>query len=178
VIVACPGCAKRYKFDPAKLAGRPSATLRCPGCQATITVSAPEAGDQTMRLDADANLLPQSAKVPGGDLAMPTGRRLSLAVLEGKDSGRIFPIERPRVTLGRGESDIVLNDSEISRQHASIEVRGQRVVLQDLGSTNGTFVNEVKVAQAELENRAEFRVGGTRLMLIMTDTEPDLEVIE
>ena len=178
MIVSCGGCGKRYKFDAAKLAGRSSATLRCPNCRASITVSAPDPGDQTTRLDADANLLSKSAKVPEGDLFLPPARRISVAVLHGKDSGRIFPVERPRVVLGRGEADVVLDDSEVSRQHACIEVHGPRVVLKDLGSTNGTFVNEVKISQAEIDNRAEFRVGGTRLMLIVTETESELETLE
>jgi len=179
VIVTCGGCARRYNFDVAKLGGRPSARLRCPHCSSTITVTAGgDPGDQTMRLPEDANLLSKSAKVPQGDLSMPSDRRLSLAVLEGKDSGRIFLIERPRMVLGRGEADIVLNDTEVSRHHACIEVHGTRVVLKDLGSTNGTFVNDVKVSQSEIENRSEFRLGGTRLMLILTETQSDLETLE
>lgn len=179
MIVTCGGCARRYNFDVAKLGGRPSARLRCPHCSSTITVTAvSDPGDQTMRLPEDANLLSKSAKVPQGDLSMPSERRLSLAVLEGKDSGRIFLLERPRMVLGRGEADIVLNDTEVSRQHACIEVHGARVVLKDLGSTNGTFVNDVKVSQSEIENRTEFRLGGTRLMLILTETQSDLETLE
>lgn len=178
MIVTCGGCGKRYKFDVAKLAGRSSATLRCPSCRASITVNAPDPGDQTTRLDADANLLSKSTKVPEGDLSLPPARRLSIAVLHGKDSGRIVPVERPRVVIGRGEADVALDDSEVSRQHACIEVHGPRVVLKDLGSTNGTFVNDVKISQVEIDNRAEFRVGGTRLMLIITQTEPELEALE
>jgi predicted Zn finger-like uncharacterized protein len=177
MIVACSGCAKRYNFDEAKLAGRPSAKLRCPHCQTTITVTATDPGDQTMRLDHDANLLSRSSRVPQGDLSMPSDRRLSLAVLQGKDSGRIFLLDKPRMILGRGDADIVLNDTEVSRQHAAIEVYGARVVLKDLGSTNGVFVNETKVSQGEIDNRTEFRLGGTRLMLIMTDTTADLETL-
>jgi hypothetical protein len=178
VIVTCGGCARRYNFDVAKLGGRPSARLRCPHCSTTITVTAENPGEQTTRLPQDANLLSKSAKVPHGDLSMPSDRRLSLAVLEGKDSGRIFLVDRPRMVLGRGEADIVLNDTEVSRQHACVEVHGTRVVLKDLGSTNGTFVNDVKVSQTEIENRTEFRLGGTRLMLILTETQSDLETLE
>lgn len=178
MIVDCGGCGKRYRFDVAKLRGRQQAVLRCPSCGGTITVSAPvHPGDQTTRIDADANQLATEAKVPGGDLSLPPSRRMSLAVLRGKDSGRIFPIDRPVVILGRADCDVVLNDPEISRQHASVEVHGARVVLKDLGSTNGTFINDVKVAQSEIENRAEFRVGGTVLMLIISETESDLEVL-
>ena len=178
MIVTCNGCSRRYNFDLAKLAGRPSARLRCPHCSTTITVTATDPGDQTTRLDQDANLLSKAGKVPQGDLSMPGDKRLSLAVLQGKDSGRIFLVDRPRMVLGRGDADIVLNDSEVSRQHAAIEVRGARVVLKDLASTNGTFLNDVKVSQTEIDNRAEFRVGGTRLMLIMTEITTDLETLE
>ncbi len=178
MIVTCGGCDRRYNFDVAKLGGRSSARLRCPQCSTTITVTTSDPGDQTTRLPQDANLLSKSSKVPQGDLSMPSERRLSLAVLEGKDSGRIFLVERPRMVLGRGEADIVLNDTEVSRQHACIEVHGTHVVLKDLGSTNGTFVNEVKVSQSEIENRTEFRIGGTRLMLILTETQSDLETLE
>ncbi|MGH9750462.1 MAG: FHA domain-containing protein [Candidatus Polarisedimenticolia bacterium] len=175
MIVTCGGCARRYTFDAAKLAGRTQATVRCPNCQTPITVSAADPGDQTTRLETDANLLPKIGKIPGGDLALPADRRVSLAVLEGQDRGTIFPVDKPRVVLGRGDADIVINDSEVSRQHASLEVHGGRVVLRDLGSTNGTFVEDVKITQAELENRGEFRIGGTRLMLIFADPASEAE---
>ena len=178
MIVSCGGCGKKYRFDVAKLQGRPSGVLRCPGCSTAITVTAPtDPGDRTTRIDSDANQIPTSSKVPSGDLSLPLSRRLSLAILQGKDSGRIFPVDKPLVVLGRADSDIVINDPEISRQHASIEVHGAKVVLKDLGSTNGTFINDVKITQAEIENRAEFRVGGTVLMLIMTQAETELEAL-
>jgi hypothetical protein len=196
MIVSCGSCDKRYNFDESRLKGRTSGTLRCPNCKASIPIAIPERnegpavvntpssaavvpgtpqapGDMTTRLEADANLLPTSQKVPGGGLAMPAGLKISLAVLQGKDSGRIFPVEKLAVILGRGEADVLLDDAEVSRHHACIEVHGPRIVLKDLGSTNGTFVNDVKITQCEMENRGEFRVGGTRLMVILTDRDPE-----
>lgn len=175
MIVACGGCGKRYSFDETRLAGRKSASLRCPNCQTAIMVTAPDPGDQTSRLDVDALQVSRAERVPAGELSMPPERRLSLAVLQGQDNGRIFVIDRPRTVLGRGEADIVVNDSEVSRQHAAIEVHGGRIVIRDLGSTNGVFVNDVKISQMELENRGEFRIGGTRMMLIVTDVQSDPE---
>jgi pSer/pThr/pTyr-binding forkhead associated (FHA) protein len=102
---------------------------------------------------------------------MPAGRRVSLAVLDGPDLGRIYRVESPSVTIGRGGAEVQLEDGEVSRQHARLEMRGGRAVVRDLGSTNGTFVDDVKVAEAEIENRGEFRVGQTRLMLILADEE-------
>jgi S-DNA-T family DNA segregation ATPase FtsK/SpoIIIE len=95
--------------------------------------------------------------------------RVTLAVLEGKDSGQMFRVERPSIVIGRGEGDIQLDDAEVSRRHVRLTVHGTRAVLHDLGSTNGTFVEETKVSEAALENRAEFRVGATRMMLILSE---------
>jgi predicted Zn finger-like uncharacterized protein len=129
------------------------------------------AGDRTSRLSADAALLAAPGHVAAGALEMPAGRRVSLAVLDGPDLGRIFRVEQPSVTIGRGDAEVHLEDGEVSRQHARLEMRGGRAVVRDLGSTNGTFVDDVKVAEAEIENRGEFRVGQTRLMLILAAEE-------
>ena len=64
--------------------------------------------------------------------------------------------------------DLALDDPEVSRQHAAIEVAGERVRVIDLGSSNGTFVGDESVAEAPLENQAEFTIGGSTLMLIVT----------
>jgi predicted Zn finger-like uncharacterized protein len=199
MIVTCPSCARRYRLDPTRLGGKASFTVRCPGCGATSTVAvaqpeeaavqpaaappagaaptttttpsgeAPRAGDQTSRLAADAALLAEPAEVSAGEPVLPEGVRITLAVLEGNDSGKMFRIEHPSVVIGRGEGDIRLDDAEVSRRHARLTVHGTRVVLHDLGSTNGTFLDERKISEAAIENRAEFRVGATRMMLILSD---------
>lgn len=110
----------------------------------------------------------RAAPLPGRKLSLPQGYRISLACLAGPDSGRIFEVDKPRVTLGRANADIVLTDGQCSRQHAAIEVAEEQVFLVDLGSTNGTFVAEKKIDRVELDNRTEFDVGATTLMLIKT----------
>jgi hypothetical protein len=190
VIVTCGTCGKRYNLDPARLAGRREASVRCSSCQSVIKVTLPAeepaappaasaaaeaaaaAGDQTARLPADAGLLAAPGHVDAGPLQMPAGRRVSLAVLDGPELGKIYRIERPSVVLGRGDADVHVEDAEVSRHHARLEMRGGRAVIRDLGSTNGTFVNDVKVAEAEIEDRGEFRIGQTRLMLILAEEAP------
>ena len=103
-----------------------------------------------------------------GQLKMPADWKLSLAVIAGPDAGRMFAIETPRVVIGREEVDLALDDPEISRHHAAIEVRGEDILLLDLGSTNGTFVGEEAISQSPLENQSEFTIGGSTLMLIVT----------
>ena len=48
---------------------------------------------------------------------------------------------------------------------------GDRVILRDLNSTNGTYVNEQKISTTTLENHSEFRIGTTIFMLIITEVE-------
>jgi predicted Zn finger-like uncharacterized protein len=154
--------------------GPPAAPASGPAAAAPAAdplAAAAAAGDRTARLASDAGLLAAPGHVAAGALAMPEGRRVSLAVLDGPDLGRIFRVEQPSVTIGRGDAEVQLEDGEVSRQHARLEMRGGRAVVRDLGSTNGTFVDDVKVAEAEIENRGEFRVGQTRLMLILADEE-------
>lgn len=104
-------------------------------------------------------------------LDLPPDKKYSLAVLQGKASGQIFQIQKTKTVLGRADADIVLDDPECSRQHATLEVLGSRVVVTDLKSTNGTFVQGERIENAELENHNEFRIGEHVMMLIVTDRE-------
>jgi serine/threonine-protein kinase len=108
-------------------------------------------------------------------LTLPEGKRVSIAILEGPRQGEIFTLAEPRALIGRaggGAGALVeIDDPEISRSHAVLECEGKRILLRDLRSTNGTFVNEARIDEAELEDRSEFRVGRTRLMLILADLE-------
>ncbi len=105
-------------------------------------------------------------------LGIPTDRRFALAITDGANAATVFRIEKPRVTIGRSGADIVLDDAELSREHAALEIRSSTVFLEDLRSTNGTFVNSERIAQPiELQNQQEFVVGMTTLMLIVTPVE-------
>lgn len=101
---------------------------------------------------------------------LPAGKRLSLAVINGPDAGTVYRIEKPRVTIGRAGADLALNDTEASRVHAVVEIRDLAYVLEDMKSTNGTLVNDEKiVGPVELLNQGEFQIGGTTIMLIVTE---------
>lgn len=94
---------------------------------------------------------------------------VALSVTQGPLKGKIFHVTKPRVVLGRSEADILVNDPEVSRKHCALEVRGSTVLLVDLGSVNGTFVDDRKVETCELEHLGEFRIGATTLMFTVTD---------
>ncbi len=70
-----------------------------------------------------------------------------LVMNRGPQPGQTFMVDRDQLTLGRDPSnEIVISDPQVSRQHARITRQGKLVVIEDLGSTNGTFVNGIRLA--------------------------------
>jgi predicted Zn finger-like uncharacterized protein len=205
MIIQCPTCAAKYKFDESKLGSSPSKKVRCPKCKAIIEVintnlnarkPEPEKEDHDRTLTGamsrsgkQIDSPPPTTKVrlealvgdtyrgmgkqeeEEQETGMPANKKLSLALIGGTNPGSIYPIVKPLTIIGRGEVDVVIQDVEASRQHAQIEVGGDRIQLRDLNSTNGTFVNDDKIAVADLDNHSEFRIGTTVFMLIITDLE-------
>jgi predicted Zn finger-like uncharacterized protein len=126
------------------------------------------AGDKPRESTTAKRRLVRTDAQRGGALSLPEGYRVSLAVIAGPEAGRIHEIDRPRVVIGRSDSDINVDDPEVSRQHAALEISGEKVTLVDLGSMNGTLVGDEPVQEAVLENQSEFSIGGSTLMLILT----------
>ncbi|MEM7812475.1 MAG: FHA domain-containing protein [Planctomycetota bacterium] len=68
--------------------------------------------------------------------------RVTIQVLEGLERGRVYGALPLPVSIGREEDNTVrLNDDRVSRFHAKLQANGERIILTDLGSTNGTRVN-------------------------------------
>jgi pSer/pThr/pTyr-binding forkhead associated (FHA) protein len=122
----------------------------------------------------DQEDVPTILSVQAGAGRLTEGKKYALVVVSGNEPGKVFPINKTRVTIGRIACDINLNDSELSRQHALIAISGTAVRLEDLGSTNGTFVDEQRITHADLEDRSEFRVGNHLLLFSMTDADLDM----
>ncbi|WP_298815966.1 FhaA domain-containing protein [Chloroflexus sp.] len=76
-----------------------------------------------------------------------------------------LPIETTIVTIGRGlDNDIILEDTRVSRKHAQLRYRQRRFWLTDLGSTNGTFVNDERIAERALRDGDRVSLGGLELI--------------
>ncbi len=141
------------------------ARVLCPQCQQPMAMPAltiPFRGEEALPTVF-------ASKNSGG--ALSPDKRYALVVLNGKEPGKVIPIEKPRVTIGRSGCDVVLDDTELSRQHVLIAINGAGARLEDLGSTNGTFVGESRVQQAALEDRSEFRIGAHELLFVVSDRE-------
>jgi pSer/pThr/pTyr-binding forkhead associated (FHA) protein len=78
---------------------------------------------------------------------------------------RTYEISTPLIILGRGtDCDLRLVDPGVSRHHAEIRVEDGEVVLVDLGSTNGTFVNGQPVRRVALTDGTRVTLGRTTLV--------------
>lgn len=101
-----------------------------------------------------------------------------LRVLAGPLPGQLFRIGDGG-DLGRGASvSFHLPDEQISRRHARIRTAGDAVILQDLDSTNGTFVNGKRVAVQQLQNGDTIRLGASIVLRFTLLNEIDGEIQE
>lgn len=92
----------------------------------------------------------------------PTASHAFLLVLSGSDPGRLHVIDRPEMVIGRSRyADIHISERALSQQHCKLTRHGDHHRLFDLGSTNGTFVNDVRVQQADLKPGDVIRTGET-----------------
>jgi pSer/pThr/pTyr-binding forkhead associated (FHA) protein len=79
--------------------------------------------------------------------------------------GQKFEIKTDRTTIGRAlTNDIVINDAAASAQHCYISRRGDRYVLHDMNSTNGTCLNFERINEAELHPKQVIQIGSSELM--------------
>jgi len=159
----CPHCAS--VVEEKDLPRMEGAQVLCPQCHQPMQMS-----EMTVPF-ADLRMAPTalSSKASGGRLS--ENKRYTLVVINGNEPGKSVPIEKARVTIGRSGCDVCLDDTELSRQHAVIVIDGTNARLEDLGSTNGTFIGEERIEQVPLDDRSEFRVGTHQLLFVMTDRE-------
>jgi two-component system cell cycle response regulator len=86
-------------------------------------------------------------------------------VLAGSSLGEMYQLEKETTILGRGEkADIRLVDEGISREHAQLVREPDHVILEDLGSTNGTFCNGVRVTEQILADGDKILLGSTTIL--------------
>lgn len=118
-----------------------------------LMVSAPPPSDATGFHSAVG---PSTAEVARG--AAP---RLIIKRMQGQRAGLEYDLPA-RTTLGRGDVEISFEDSFASSRHARIELSGGHAVIEDLGSTNGTYVNgEVLEGPVSLRSGDQIAIGDT-----------------
>ena len=95
-----------------------------------------------------------------------------LIIHHGTPQARAFELKPGLNSFGRGEAnDCQITDGSVSTNHAEITVDGNSVRIKDLGSTNGTFINQSPVSESVLQPGQPLRLGAVNLLL-QTDAPP------
>jgi pSer/pThr/pTyr-binding forkhead associated (FHA) protein len=151
VAVYCPECGY-HQSEAHRFCGR---------CGARLIVEGQGTGEITGPL-AISDEAAETGTWTGPAIEGPT-----LAVRAGGPQGAMFRLS-PRVAIGREpSSEVFLDDVTVSRRHAEIEVGADGVVLRDLGSLNGTYVNRRRIeAEERLQSGDEIQVGKFRLVYL------------
>jgi len=112
-------------------------------------------------LDDTTRMAPAQEAGPAD--AQPAGA--CLVVLSGSNVGEMYRIEKEQVVIGRGDKvDLRLVDDGISREHVRISKDKGRIVLEDLGSTNGTYCNGQRVERHPLSEGDKILIGSTTIL--------------
>ncbi len=137
-----------------------------------------DAVNMVLKPDRDDNIRPPGVPASGGGDSMAkqgNGQddtryrqvppRAVLRGVSGPLFGKIVPIHG-RLVIGRGDDcDLVLDEPEMSRKHAMIEINQSEIYLRDLGSSNGTFVNGVQVRDATLHTGDQLAFDRNRFLV-------------
>jgi len=121
---------------------------RLPRSKASVTL------EQVMEMEAEkevekarAEVAPAGVPIDANHYAKPT----YALVISGPHEGLSFEL-RDGLTIGRKDTDIILDrDLQVSRKHARVAVEAEEAFLEDLGSTNGTFINGRRIEPAKRE---------------------------
>lgn len=92
-----------------------------------------------------------------------------------RESGqrRDFPMQRGTLTIGRKDDcDVRVPLAEVSRHHARISIKGEQVVIADLGSANGTYLNNRKIKEESVLNPGDHVVIGPVVFTVQINGEP------
>lgn len=98
---------------------------------------------------------------------------VALLLMRDRGGNRRFPLSREFVTIGRREDcDLRIPLGDVSRKHCTIMQSDAGLQIQDLGSSNGTYVNDERVQQSPLNAGDRLRIGSLRFV-VQIDGKPD-----
>ena len=104
-----------------------------------------------------------------------------LTMRSGPTPGKTFPLEKEEILLGRDlANDIPISDPEISRRHARFMMQGESILIEDLGSTNGTFLNGQRISSPQQLRAGDVITLGEDIVLAVEPEgfDPDATVVK
>lgn len=136
---------------------------RCPKCENAprpTTQPRPRSRDGRASSGDKAAAKPQPSSPTPAEEQVPSKPASHLLARLVASHGKAYEIRKSQITVGRAPgNDIVLNETTVSANHAEISHRQGEFTIRDLGSTNGTFVNDTKVDRSRMENGSKLRLG-------------------
>lgn len=118
----------------------------------------------------------QLLNVEGADKDVVFQRKCQLIVLSSSAKGKKLDLNRPLTKIGKKEdNDLVLDEKTVSRNHVEIVQTEDSYLLKDLDSTNGTFINDIRVKEAYLSPGDVIRIGTVRVEFIAFDEKVQIE---
>lgn len=110
------------------------------------------------------------------DAASVRFRRCRLSVTVGPDAGRTLDTDRPLLTVGTSsDNDFVLTDEAVSRHHLSVLQRGGEYIIVDEGSTNGTWLDGLRLREVSVARAKEIQLGDTLILFEPLSTDVVVE---
>ncbi len=94
---------------------------------------------------------------------------LALTVDSGPAAGTVVPLQRGSYSIGRSGTRIVIPDPELSREHARVVVTDTDILLVDLDSANGTYVNGERIRSGVISTDSSIRCGRSNLSVVFAD---------
>lgn len=117
---------------------------------------------------APANGRPAPRKEKASKARPPRrGNPTQIAVVSGPSAGHTLSLDHAPIVIGRGaDAQIILDDDYVSTRHARVAVSGDQWFVEDLGSTNGTYIGSVRITQpTAISVGTQVRIGKTVLEL-------------
>lgn len=177
--ITCSNCQTAYQVADEKIPSG-GARANCPNCGQEILVpgvkgagaytplSGETSADYGQTMSFDFQEIDQSRSEAAGLMGDVSERQPFLTEgvsyeLRDTASGKIYALGSPQVTVGRSGTDIIVDDSEVSRNHCILRIFGDHLMIIDAKSTNGTFIGGRKIMIARLEFGETFTIGNTTL---------------
>jgi pSer/pThr/pTyr-binding forkhead associated (FHA) protein len=100
---------------------------------------------------------------------------VTLCITRGRSVGKTHQLTKQRASIGNigGNADMQIDDPETSALHCAVAITDNGVRLYDLDSVNGTYVDDVQIQVADLEELSTFRVGSTEFVVWIAFTQPE-----
>jgi pSer/pThr/pTyr-binding forkhead associated (FHA) protein len=123
--------------------------------------------DSTPRADRQADRAARKASSRSKPAKRPRGAPTHVAIVDGANEGETVSLDEAPILIGRGsDAAIRLDDDYVSTRHARIASSGDQWFVEDLGSTNGTYIGSHRLTQpTTLQLGSKVRIGKTTLEL-------------